>query len=286
MEKEVEETINNARNNDNNFQMGELKLAIKSLKNNKAAGPDGIPGELIKNCTENVFNIILKILNKIKSTGKYPEGWGIGLTSLILKEGDDEDPNNYRAITVTDTITKILAIMINNRLEEWASKNKIIRQEQIGFQKKCRPADHIFVLKTLMNTHLEKGKKIYSCFIDFKKAYDSVWRTGLFYKLIKTGADLDLIKIIKSMYEQSKQTLLLNGKLTRTFKTWKGVKQGCILSPRLFNIFINDIPGIFDATCTPLELGNEILNCLMMTWLSYQKQKMDSNNPLINLRNT
>ena len=79
MEKEVEETINNARNNDNNFQMGELKLAIKSLKNNKAAGPDGIPGELIKNCTENVFNIILKILNKIKSTGKYPEGWGIGL---------------------------------------------------------------------------------------------------------------------------------------------------------------------------------------------------------------
>ena len=57
-----------------------------------------------------------------------------------------------------------------------------------------------------MNTHLEKGKKIYSCFIDFKKAYDSVWRTGLFYKLIKTGADLDLIKIIKSMYEQSKQT--------------------------------------------------------------------------------
>ena len=188
---------------------------------------------------------------------------GVGLTSLILKGGDEDDPNNYRAITVTDTITKILAIMIDNRLDDWVSKNKIICQEQIGFQRKCRPADHIFVLKTLMNTHLSKGEKLYSCFIDFKKAYDNVWRNGLYYKLIISGTDLDLVRIIRSMYEQTKQALLLNGKLTRPFRTYKGVKQGCILSPRLFNLFINDIPTIFDETCTPLQLGNEIISCLM-----------------------
>ena len=127
----VKETLDSTSESNNDFKMEELKPAIKSLKSNKAAGPDGIPGELIKSCNNNIFNILLKMMNRIKKTGKYPEGWGVGLTSLILKGGDEDDPNNYRAITVTDTITKILAIMIDNRLDDWVSKNKIICQEQI-----------------------------------------------------------------------------------------------------------------------------------------------------------
>ena len=62
-------------------------------------------------------------MNKIKSTFQYPAKWAIGITSLLLKDSDDEDPNNYRAITVTDVLSKLLAIMINNRLEKWSSEN-------------------------------------------------------------------------------------------------------------------------------------------------------------------
>ena len=85
----------------------------------------------------------------------------------------------------------------------------------------------------------------------------------MFYKLIKYGMNKHLINLIKNMYEKTSISLKLNGKITPPFRTYKGVRQGCILSPRLFNLFINDIPDIFDETCKPAKLGSETINCLM-----------------------
>ena len=138
-----------------------------------------------------------------------------------------------------------------------------MRQEQIGFEKKSRPADHLFVLKAIIDSYTNQGKKVYACFVDFQKAFDSVWRTGLFYKLINYGANLSWVKLIKNMYDKTRQCLKINEKKTREFKTYRGVRQGCILSPKLFNIFINDIPTIFDTNCNPISLGPEMLSCLM-----------------------
>ena len=247
------------------FTIEELIKAIRALKNNKAAGPDRIPAEMIKSSSEPIIKILLKTMNKIKSTFQYPEQWAVGITSLLFKDGDEEDPNNYRAITVTDVLSKLLAILMNDRLEKWSTQNNIIRKEQIGFEKKSRPSDHLFVFKTLIDSYNNDGKKLYACFVDFKKAFDSVWRVGLFYKLIKYGMDLGFIKLIKNMYDKTSQSLKIDNEVTRTFRTYKGVKQGCILSPRLFNIFLNDLPEIFDSsTCDPVYLGEEEkINCLM-----------------------
>ena len=262
---EVEEAVlsilENARGMDD-FTMEEFIRALKMLKNNKSAGPDRIPGEVLKASPMKLLNIILKIMNKIKNNMHYPESWAQGLTSLLLKEGDDEDPNNYRAITVTNTISKILAIMINERLHTFIEKENTMRHEQIAHRKKCRPADHLFVLKSLIDHYNNKGKKLYTCFIDFQKAFDSVWQMGLFYKLIECGIDHGLIKLIKDMYDKSSQMLKLGNRASRGFMTHRGVKQGCILSPKLFNLYINDIPGIFGG-CDPVHLGGEEISCLM-----------------------
>ena len=75
--------------------------------------------------------------------------------------------------------------------------------------------------------------------------------------------NLDLIKLIKNMYDKTCQSLKLNNEITRSFRTFKGVRQGCILSPKLFNLFINDIPKIFDNSCKPILLGQKKINCLM-----------------------
>ena len=95
------------------FTLEELISAIKMLKNNKAAGPDRIPAEILKICPLHILKLLLKIINKIKRTSNYPRKWALGITSLLFKEGDDEDPNNYRAITVSDALSKVFAIMLN-----------------------------------------------------------------------------------------------------------------------------------------------------------------------------
>ena len=139
-----------------------------------------------------------------------------------------------------------------------------MRLEQIGFKKKSRPADHLFVLKSLIDSYHNAGKKVYACFVDFQKAFDCVWRIGLIYKLIKSGMSKDLVKLIQNMYERTSQSLKINQGITKPFKTYRGVRQGCILSPRLFNLFINDLPDIFNEDCHPVKIGDEHkLNCLM-----------------------
>ena len=245
------------------FTLEELISAIKRLKNNKAAGPDRIPAEILKACPPHILELLLKILNKIKLTSVYPKRWGLGITSLLFKEGDDEDPNNYRAITVADSLSKVFAIMLNERIEKWSEENSIKCHEQIGFEKKSRPSDHLLVLKTLIDTYSSEGKKLYACFVDFQKAFDSVWRTMLFYKLIKYGLDVGTIKLLKDMYEKTNICLKLNGHITPSIRTYRGVRQGCNLSPKVFNLMINDIPTLFDDSCDPAYLSSTKLNCLM-----------------------
>ena len=189
------------------FSIEELRKAIQMLKRNKSAGQDRIPAEILKSTPMKLLFVILKIMNKVKNTCQYPQKWAIGITSLLLKEGNSEDPNNYRAITVINCLAKVLAIMINERLEDWCQRCNIIRKEQIGFEKDSRPADHLFVLKTLIDSYNNKNKKIYACFVDFRKAFDSVWRTGLFYKLIKSNMSTNLIKLIQNMYEKTTNSL-------------------------------------------------------------------------------
>ena len=259
----VQEILNNPMYTKilNDFTREEMEKAINRLRNNKATGPDKILGEMIKNSPEPLKQVLLKIFNKIKSTCEYPEEWAKGITSLILK--DDEDPNNYRAITVASALSKILAIMINERINDKVTTEGIIGPQQIGFRKGARTADHLFILKNCIDNYVNRGKKMYACFIDFQKAYDNVWRTGMYYKLIKYGVDIDTIKLIKNMYDKTSQIMRINNKVTAPFKTTRGVRQGCVLSPLLFNLFINDLPDIFDDTCKPVKIGNSRINCLM-----------------------
>ena len=218
---------------------------------------------MLKDTPEALQIIILALVNKVVTSCYYPQKWAEGITSLLLKEGDEEDPNNFRAITVASAISKVLAIMLDERLENFVKENKVMTPLQIGFEKKARPADHLFVLRNLIDSYTIRNKKLYACFVDFQKAYDSVWRMGMYYKLLKIGVDVNMIRLIKDMYDKTTQVLKMNGKVTTPFRTHKGVRQGCVLSPRLFNLFVNDIPGIFDKKCDPVKLGNTYLQCLM-----------------------
>ena len=99
--------------------------------------------------------------------------------------------------------------------------NEILCKEQIGFRKASRTADHIFVLKSIIDFYKKKKQAIYACFIDLRRAFDTVWRVGLYYKMLKYGISSKCVDIVRDLYS---------------------THQGCNLSPTLFNLFLNDLP--------------------------------------------
>ena len=117
---------------------------------------------------------------------------------------------------------------------------------QIGFMKGYRTTDHIFVSRFLIDNYVKRCKKdIFAAFIDFSKAFDRIWRDALVLKLLQSGVRGRMIRIIENMYRTTEYGVKCQGGITPFFSSFFGVRQGCNLSPTLFNIFINDIRNIF-----------------------------------------
>ena len=164
-----------------------------------------------------------------------------------------------------NTLLKVLCTILNNRLITYSSNNHLINKEQIGFQKHSRTSDHILTLKALVNKYVsdKNGKKLYTCFVDFQKAFDSIWHDALFRKLENKGINGNFLELIKNIYSHTKCAVKINTKTTKYFKYKRGVQQGNPLSPLLFNLFINDI---FESIKneSPLTLDNvNFINNLM-----------------------
>jgi exonuclease III len=245
------------------IEMHEIRAACNTLRNNKAAGVDGLISEIIKASISKMLPSLTKLFNKILTTSTYPASWLTGCITPIYKADNPLDPSNYRGITVNSCLGKIFNIVLNNRLDAFLTEHQLINDVQIGFTKKARTSDHMFLLKTLINKYTGAGKRLYACFIDFKKAYDMVLHQCLFNKLLKLGIGGMFYKLIKDMLAKSTLCVKLGSAITPLFKSHIGVGQGDPLSANLFKVFMNDIPTIFQSDCTPAQVGDRKINCLL-----------------------
>ena len=194
-----------------------------------------------------------------------PHEWSKGRIVSLHKKGDPTLASNYRGITISSVVGKLFNYVLNNRLCTYLDDNDILCPEQSGFRKKHRTTDHMFILKNIMNKYKHDNKPLYIAFVDFKQAFDTISHKYLLYKLLKNGVSSKLYNIIKSMYNNISLAVQSSDgdRITEYFISLLGVRQGDNLSPTLFNIFVNDIPKIFDYTCDPAIFGDISINCLM-----------------------
>lgn len=255
-------TIRNSFNE--SITLKEITSAIHALKCNTSVGFDCISNEMLKNCSTNMLQCICKLFNLIYESGKYPVEWTESIIKPLFKAGSETDPNNYRGISISSCLSKLFSRVLYNRMDKFVTEHNILTESQIGFRKTYRPTDHIFTLKSIIDKYLRSKDRVYSCFVDLRKAFDTVWREAMSAKIKKYGINGKLYEIIKSMYSTVKYSVKLSTGLTSSFSSNVGVKQGCILSPLLFNLFINDFPKALDHLRTdPVYIDNIAVNCLM-----------------------
>ena len=142
---------------------------------------------------------------------------------------------NYRTISLISHPSKVMLNIILNRLQPQAEE--IIAEEQAGFRAGRSTSEQIFNLRILCEKDLQHQQNLYHVFIDFKKAFERVWHKALWATMRKYNINASIIRAIVNLYDKAQSTVLFSGSTEEWFRTTVGVRQGCLLSPTLFNIY-------------------------------------------------
>ena len=226
---------------DDSIDEEEVRSAINSLKNNKSPGNDGLPPSIFKAFNSQLINFTTKLFNSILIQGNFPDSWSVGLLKPIHKKGDKKIPSNYRGITILPVMSKIFTAILRDRISYWADNNQLINESQFGFRKNRRTTDAIFIITTIVQARKKHKRKLYSCFVDFAKAFDSVNQHLLWKKLASLGMSQRMLNMLQNMYVKASSKVVIENSQSHVFRCKKGVRQGCNLSPLLFCLFLSDL---------------------------------------------
>jgi len=240
----------------------DVKDAISSAKNNKSPGLDMITNELLKNGGIGLINSLVKLFNHLILLGSTPRDWNKGIIVPIFKKGNKNDLNNYRGITLTSCVSKIFNRIIANYISNFVEENNILSEIQGGFRKDHRCEDHVFSLKSIAAMRHAENKETYMAFLDFRKAFDTVWRDGLLSVAWNLGIRGKFWSILNSLYQNVQCNVKFGDIVTDFFDVEEGVKQGCVLSPILFCLYINELSKMLDEHNVGIHILGVNIKCL------------------------
>ena len=251
---------------DSDLTLSEFLEEIYTLKRHKSPGFDGItnedifsliPNESPDNDIDNhrkltALRTIFSILENFWFNEAVPRDFKRTILSPIFKGEDKEltDPANYRPISLLNSLMKIYEGIICARLSKFLEANNKISPFQAAYRKNKSIFDHLFVLHEIFleyrfyKTGPRGGsmkKPLYFCFLDLRKAFDTVLRNILFRKLAKAGVRGKMLRVIQNLFSCNLANVLIDGYLSPDFLIKRGVLQGSKLGPVLFNLFVNDL---------------------------------------------
>lgn len=213
----------------------EVEKAIHQSKTGKAPGPDQIPSDWLKFLNDENVSELTNIFNHIYETGIVPQIWLESTFIPIPKKPNTSSCNDFRLISLMSHSLKLLLKIILNRIKQKCEET--MGNKQFGFRDGLGTREALFSMLTLLQRSWEVQKPIYVCFIDFEKAFDRVQHDRLFKYLETTGIDNRDLRLIQNIYWEQKASVLVDDNETDKIIIQRGVRQGCVLSPTLFNVY-------------------------------------------------
>ena len=243
----------------------EMNAAIRTLKRNKAPGPDGIPNEAMIEANQKTREMYREVINEILKVRTPPEQWQKGHIKRLFKgKGKIGMCSNERGITLASNVGKLYERIVNNRVTEDVD----MTQAQAGGQKGKSTTDHILIIKELIQKAREQKKPLYIAFLDVTKAYDKAWLDAIMYVMHKSGLRDSLWQVVKNLNENLTAQLQTKYGLTRDIKIKDSIRQGGVLSVVQYALLIDEISkeiqkyGLGDMT----EGLAEIIACCLL-WM-------------------
>ena len=247
---------------ENPISVLELKRVLHKMDGNTAPGPDRIGYQTWKHL-EADHKIILDILNTCRTNGKIPPEWKTANTILIHKGDDPLVLDNWRPIALQNTLYKVYAAVVAGRILAWAMDEGIMSPSQKGFLPMEGCLEHNHLMTSVLQDSRRRKRPIVLSWLDLKDAYGSVPHKTLFTIMGLAGLSGRTMEVVKDLYHQTTTSICTGKDKTGPITIMRGVKQGCPLSPILFNLVMEVL--VRAAESTPgagYKVANSIIKSL------------------------
>ena len=238
----------------------EVEQAVGMLKCGKAPGLDGVPMELIQHSGPASIQVLLKLCIQIWCSCSWPDAWKRQEIVMIHKSGNTKECTNYRTIALLRHASKVFLIILLKRVRENIEYE--LPDEQAGFRRGRSTADMLVALQVLIEKTLEIDGQAFVVFIDYSKAFDSISQVQMFEILSEMGSPKHLVALLEALYNDQSAVIRWNGRHSSAFKIERGVRQGCILSPHLFNLYTESVIREAGIEEMGIKIGGKLVSNL------------------------
>uniref|UniRef100_A0A8D9A7F9 Craniofacial development protein 2 n=2 Tax=Cacopsylla melanoneura TaxID=428564 RepID=A0A8D9A7F9_9HEMI len=231
----------------------EFEDALKQLKGKKAYGKDEVPAELLHALDEEMREVLYVIIKEIYEKGEVPEDFKESRMVMLPKKANSKKCGDYRTLSILSHASKILTTIIKRRIEEKIDAN--IDEDQFGFRHGRGTREAILALRLVAEESFRVKKPLYIAFVDLQKAFDNVSWNVLFRILKNIGINSKDRKVIYNLYRNQTTSIEINN-VCKSATIKKGVRQGCNISPHLFNIYIEKAIEKCKEYCTGIVMND------------------------------
>ena len=242
-------------------RINEMEEAINKLENNKSSGLDSISAEHLKNASKKLVPLLSMCITGFLIHGFIPDSMIAVLLVPVIKDktGKITSKDNYRPIALASVMSKVLEMILLARLEVFL----LTKDNQFGFKKKHGTDMCIFALKEIVGKYRSLNSTMFLCFLDASKAFDRVNHVTLFRKLQEGGVPPYLVRILAFWYAHQAVKVRWGDAISTQFHVSNGVRQGGILSPFLFNLYMDGLSTQLNECKTGCMVGTKLVNHLM-----------------------